>query len=113
MAVLAALDYLVIHRRRNKKAHGQHQEGQSGALQAARQWRQLVELILKNPIELKTEQNLRAKKQKPVFIQRGFEFVVEFHLINWNGRDEFGSAMIMDRRHLSFRPAPTVSVSII
>ena len=85
----------MIHRWRNKKAHGQHQECQSGTLQAARQQRQLVELILKNAIELKTEQYLRAEKQKPIFIQRGFEFVVEFHFINWKGEDDFGSTAIM------------------
>jgi hypothetical protein len=57
----------VIHRRRNKKAHGQHQEGQSGALQAARQQRQLVELILKNPIETENRTELACREAKAGF----------------------------------------------
>jgi hypothetical protein len=33
---------------------------------------------------LKTEEDLRAKKQKPVFIQRSFDFFVELHLVDRN-----------------------------
>jgi hypothetical protein len=44
----------------------------------------LIELLLENPIELKTEEDLRAKKQKPVFIQRSFDFFVELHLVDRN-----------------------------
>ena len=73
--VPAALYDLMLHGWSNQKRDAQHQEHQSGAFQAPRERRQLIELILKNSMELKSEQNLRAENQKPVLIQRSFEFL--------------------------------------
>src|SRR5262249_25180315 len=42
---------------------------------------QLIELVLKDRVELETEQYLRAEDQKPIFIQRGFELIIDRHLM--------------------------------
>ena len=80
-AVLAALDDAVLHRGRDQERQGQHQQRQPGALQSARHRRQLIELVLKDRVELETEQYLRAEDQKPIFIQLGFELIIDSHLM--------------------------------
>ena len=46
---------------------------------------QLIERVLKDRVELETEQYLRAEDQKPIFIQRGFELIIDRHLMIWKG----------------------------
>src|SRR5215813_6686677 len=84
-AVLTALDDAMLHRGRDQESYGQHQQRQAGALQCARHRRQLIVLVLKDRVELETEQYLRAEDQKPIFIQRGFELIIDRHLMIWKG----------------------------
>ena len=70
----AAVDDLVVQRRRNQQADRQQHQQKTSALHAFRGHTQMAEAFLEHALELKPEQHLGAQNQQARFVQGGLEF---------------------------------------
>jgi len=79
--ILPVAHNAVLKRRRHEERNGDRDQAEGRAHEHFEQGRKILKTLLKNAVELKAEQDLRAQNQEAAFIESKFELALEFHAL--------------------------------